>query len=365
MNNELSLPARPIGNALLAFALTMPCLQAAQAESVPEQGLISYKYLDYQDSQPGEERVGVQAHSLLVMTPFAEHWSIKGSLTADSVSGASPRLWTRSAASMSDERRAGDLTLTRYFERDTLALTLSHSDENDYTSRSLGLTASHASEDHNTTLSLGIGFTDDENTAKGLDEGRNSVDIMAGISQVLTPTDIVQFTLTHVLGHGYYSDPYKQFDHRPGHKQQSTGLVRWNHFLEGPDATLRMSYRYYTDTWSIHAHTFDLAYVQPLAGGWTLTPSVRIHDQSAAEFFTEPGSRPNFAGKYSADHRLSAFGAHTMGLKIAKSIDHLWTVDLKYEYYQQRAGWRLFGDGSPGMEPLRARFIQFGLSRTL
>ena len=39
-----------------------------------------------------------------------------------------------------------------------------------------------------------------------------------------------------------------------------------------------------------------------------------------------------------------------------------WTVDVKAERYEQRGSWRVGGQGSPGLEPFRATFVQFGVS---
>jgi hypothetical protein len=38
-------------------------------------------------------------------------------------------------------------------------------------------------------------------------------------------------------------------------------------------------------------------------------------------------------------------------------------VDVKGEYYEQRAGWRLGGTGSPGLLPFKATFVQLGLTK--
>ena len=111
--------------------------------------------------------------------------------------------------------------------------------------------------------------------------------------------------------------------------------------------------------------------VQPLPGGWTLTPALRLYTQSAARFYVDAGpidspfapNPPEGALSYTEDQRMSAFGARTLGLKIAKQLDAARLVDVKFERYGQRAGWRLFGTGSPDLLPFNARSLQIGLSR--
>lgn len=353
-----------LGNAILAAAMAMPCLHAAHAETVPERGLVAYKYLDYQDSQPGTDRVEVKANSVLVKAPFAGKWLFQGTATVDTVSGASPQRWTTvSGASMHDKRHAEDVALTRYFQDDTLTVGANLSVENDYLSRGVSIAGSHSSEDRNTTFNYGFAGNDDHITSQGLDQNKNTLDVMLGVTRVLTSKDIAQLTATYTRGHGYFTDPYKVGDFRPDHKSQSTLLMRWNHFIEGPDATLRLSYRYYGDSWDIRAHSFTAEYVQPLPHGWTVTPMLRVHDQSAANFFVAPGGSSGNPPYRSFDQRMSAFGARSVGIKVAKELNPDWSVDLKYEYYEQRGSWRLFGDGSQGLDPFRAQIIQAGVSR--
>jgi len=350
------------GRAILAAALSMPILETARAETVPESAVISYKYLDYQESQLGEDRIGVKARAWSVLLPFAGDWSVQATYTKDAVSGASPRFWSKAAASMRDNREAKDISVTRYFSHDTLTIGASLSDENDYRSEGFSFAGTHSTEDKNTTFNYGFAVTNDDISSNGLQENKRKVDWALGITQILTSKDIVQLTVTDVQGKGYFTDPYKLFDLRPDSRHQNTAQVRWNHFIEGSDATLRLSYRYYTDSWSIKAHTLGVEYVQPLPGGWVLTPSLRVHDQSAAEFYVNPADFPWTATYSSLDQRLSAFGARTYGFKVSKTFDANWTVDVKYEKYLQRSGWRLFGQGSPDIDPFDAKMFQLGVS---
>ena len=143
----------------------------------------------------------------------------------DDVSGASPRYYTdvTGASRMHDDRKAGDLRLTRYFERSTLSVGASHSDEHDYVSNALSLAGTVASEDHNTTWNWGVGAAHDRiNPVNDLvdNETRRTTEWLLGITQALTPQDIVQANLTLTRGRGYFSDPYKLFDARPRQRNE-------------------------------------------------------------------------------------------------------------------------------------------------
>ncbi|CUI03221.1 DUF3570 domain-containing protein [Massilia antarctica] len=374
------LPAQPaaLGHAILAAALMLPGL--VHAETAPEHASISVKLLSYEESQSSMDRIRVRAPSISVVAPVAGVWSVTGSLTADDVSGASPRYHTAvsGASRMSDDRKAGDAAVTRYFPRGSLTVGAAYSTEHDYDSRALSVTGAMSSEDKNTTWSLGMGGSDDTINPMNLivrDESRQTVNFLAGVTQVLGPNDLAQLTLTHNRGHGYFSDPYKAFDNRPRQRNQSALMGRWNHHYAATGGTSRLSYRYYTDSYGIRAHTFGGEYVQPAGQGWIITPSARLYSQRAARFYFDPvydgvlgePFRPGYAsnpdGYSSADQRLSGFGAVTLGIKVAKQLSRDWIVDVKLEAYQQRGSWRLFDKGSPGLESLRAHSIQLGLTR--
>ena len=366
---------------LLAAALLLPGVRA-QADEPPQNGSISLRYLDYADRQPGLDRIHAHSPSMSVTAPVAGDWSVEGTLTADDVSGASPRYHTAisGASHMEDERKAGDVAVTRYFRRGTLTAGAAYSTEHDYVSRALSLNGTLSSEDNNTTWAFGLaGSRDSINPVNHVvvDEHKRTVSVLAGVTQVLTPNDIAQLTLTRTNGSGYYNDPYKLFDNRPRSRRENTVLLRWNHYVDATGGTTRLGYRYYSDSFRIRAHTLSGEYVQPLGNGWTIVPELRLYSQSAAWFYYDPvydtmlgapfppgfsnGADPNRLS--SPDQRLSGFGAVTVGLKVAREIGKLWTVDVKVEGYEQRGSWRLFHDGSPGLAPLRARVLQVGLTR--
>ena len=370
----LSASALPLGASLLAAALTLPGLVGtAHAESAPERGTIALKYLDYLDSQPGIDRVRVKAPSLSVVAPLSSDWALSGTYIHDSISGASPSYHATSLGKLTDVRRAGSAEVTRYDNLGTLRLGVNVSSESDYLSRSVSLTGTRSTEDKNTTYTLGLGFAKDAinpNNRIVKDETKRVFDALLGVTQVLSVADIVQLNLGFVQGSGYYSDPYKVFDNRPRRKNAQTVLLRWNHRFDDANGTLRSSWRHYRDTYGVRSHTLGFEYVQSLPWGVTLTPQVRLYTQSAARFYVNadassepfPPNPPQGAEFSSLDHRLSGFGARTLGLKVAKAIGTDWIVDLKVEHYEQRGSWRVFGSGSPGLAPFRARSIQAGVS---
>jgi len=392
-------------SALIASAaMLIPSAKSAYADAAPEQAIVGMKYLNYHDSQSGDtaqtagmsrDRINVNALSFMGMVPIAGKWTVAATFIEDSITGASPTYHSSgfpsrtanhdaSSGASGELRHAGDLTVTRYFSRGTLSLGTSYSQESDYISRGVSLNGTLSTEDKNTTLSLGTAYNSDTisldkpavvASKQRVAPGRKKVySGLVGITRVLSKNDIVQLNFTYTDGQGYYSDPYKAPDVRPSHRNIYTVMTRWNHHFEDPDGTARLSYRYYSDTFGVRAHTFDAEYVQPLSNGWELTPMVRFHSQSAADFYVPVGAAeladpstptppPPGAAFYSEDQRLSAFGAFSYGLKVSKDLGRSWLVDVKYEHYQQRYNWCINGHGDPGVANFNIRDIQLGISR--
>jgi Protein of unknown function (DUF3570) len=359
-------------------ALALPGVAApvaAQATQLDE-GTIAVKTAYYQDRQSGLERVRALSPALYIALPIASNWSFETSIVYDDVSGASPRWHSAisSASKMTDARKAGTAKLTRSFERWSVALGSAYSDEQDYRSRAFSAELLLASEDKNRIWSLAIAKTEDvifPTNRIVRREIRDTDELGFGVIQNWTKSDVVQFTATHARGRGYYNDPYKFLDQRPRERDQTTASLRWNHHFEASGHSLRSAYRFYRDSFGIRAHTFDFAYAKPIGERIVFTPSVRYHTQSAADFYYDPVYDPVIGEPFpvgnppfsSPDHRLSSFGAITLGARIDWRIDAQWSADFKLDLYEQRAAWRLGGDGSPGLAPLRARILQIGFSR--
>ena len=90
-------PASCLLGAAIALGLT-----PALADTAPAQGSISFKHLDYSDSQPGLDRMQVRSSAIGILAPMGDKWAVKGTWVVDSISGASPPLNTLVAVSCPD-----------------------------------------------------------------------------------------------------------------------------------------------------------------------------------------------------------------------------------------------------------------------
>jgi len=391
-------PAR-YGAMLLSAVLLLPSVNIAYADAPPEHATVGLKYLNYQDSQSGDtsitrgmtrDRITVNALTLESQVPIAGKWLIGVTMLEDSITGASPAYHSAgfpaaghdAASGASGElRHAGDLSVTRYFQSGSVTGGVSYSRESDYISRGYSLRGALSTDDKNTTFSLGAGFNDDAvdldrpavvASKRQAEHGKKHVYTgIVGLTRVLSKSDIVQLNVGYAKGNGYFSDPYKDPDERPDVRDMTTVMTRWNHHFEGTEGTLRLAYRYYSDTFGIRAHTMDAEYVQPLHHGWTVMPLLRMHSQKEADFYlatnmaspSDPTPVPTDAVYCTEDQRLSAFGALTLGIKFGKVLGRNWQADVKYEHYEQHGSWCINGHGDPGLATFIARSVQLGISR--
>ena len=370
---------------ILAAAMALPGLAVAplvHAEGKPEGSSVGLRTLAYQDSQPGLRRVSVIAPTFQVITSLGdEDWWLSGTLTSDSVSGATPRYHTAvsGASRMSDRRTAGDVKVTRYFERLSLGGGLAGSNERDYKSIAGSFDLRWASDDQNTEVSVSIGGSSDAINPVNLivvDASRESQQFALGVTKVASRTDVLHASLSYSGSRGYHSDPYKVLDERPRERRQTVLMLRWNHHFAEGGSTLRSSYRATQDSWSVQSHTLTAEWVVPTTASLKLVPSLRAYTQTAAEFYAEAiydpvlgepfpvGYDRNNPPRYiTLDQRLSSFGALGVGLGFIFDLDREWSVDGKAEAYEQRSRWAWDGNGAIGLAPFRAYQVQIGVTR--
>jgi hypothetical protein len=314
----------------------------------------------------------VESPSFYVMAPFRGTWVGEASVVYDAMSGASPLfhnvLSGASGKGVTDYRTAGDGKLTKYFDSYAIGGGIAYSNERDYRSKAGTVDLRWWTEDRNTTFALGFAYTRDTINPVNeivVDAKKTTYDFLVGITRNLSADTVLQSNIAYSRGRGYYDDPYKTLDTRPDRRRVFAWLTRVNHAVAGADAVLRTAFRFLRDDWGVTSYMIDGQWAQPLPMGFTVTPGLRYTTQSAADFYRDPPWPTGFVPgqDYSADTRLSAFGAFNVSLKLAKAFADGWNADVRVDFYRQRSSWRLGGDGSPGLETFSARWIQLGVSR--
>lgn len=361
--------------ASVLLASTAPGVQAVTR---PDQAQVSIKAMDYQDHQNQASRIGVKALATHWTVPIGAQWAVEAGTVVDAISGASPAYYTvpGSLAPLRDTRRAQDIKVSHYGRNQRIMLGHSGSKEIDYVSSSQVFMYTRSTPDNNTTLDVGTARTHDTInpvTQIVVNEKKNVHEWLLGLTQVMTPRDLVQIQWVHSSGRGYFSDPYKLLDARPSQRRIDAINLRWNHHRPDTQTTARWQARLAHDSFGIRSATLGLELAQALSPQWTLTPSARFYSQSSASFFSPPDLQrpdlPNIPANFvlgqshiSFDQRLAALGALTLGLKLESKITDQTTVDIKFERYRQRNAWSLHGPQVQGLDDFRAHIVQLGVT---
>lgn len=336
-----------------------------------------------------KDRVSVTEPVASVKKNYGDDRSFTVRAVFDSISGASPNGATPTNTPQTFTSASGNSSYTtpageqprRTFQDTRIALgadwerplglqvrnvlTGNISTESDYFSLGFGDTLTRDFNNRLTTLSAGLGVSFDivnpEGTVPvgmqllstvvpvtGESEGsgaqKNTVDVLFGVTQVLTPRAITQLNYTHAHLSGYLTDPYKvisvvdsggntvdyRFEKRPD--SRDANAVFWKYIYHLPNDVVRMTYRYFWDDWGIRSHTADIRYRLELPRGTYLEPHYRYYRQTAASFYRYSLLNTDPVPAYtSADYRLAEMQGDTVGLKLGVPFGKRSELSLRVE----------------------------------
>lgn len=247
--------------------------------------------------------------------------------------------------------------------------------EGDYLSWSGRIGVSKELFDKNTTVSLGYNYEHDESkpitgipmplgsmgdSPIGTKRIKRIDSFIVGVTQVLTPSWLVQLNWSTGNSRGYHTDPYKLvtltdsfsgdpffyiYESRPTRRIRNS-LYLGTKFALGSYVT-DASARWYHDSWGITAWTFGLSEHVPLGSSAYIEPQVRYYHQSKADFFRNYLLLDEPTPAYvSSDSRLGAFHAWTLGVKGGVHLSDKIELYGAFERYMQN-GKRFYAD-APG-----------------
>lgn len=122
--------------------------------------------------------------------------------------------------------------------------------------------------------------------------------------------------------------------------------MRFNYYVN-EIVSLRTYYRYYTDDWGIDSHTASVEIPVKITEKFTLYPTYRYYQQTAADYFAPFEENLSTQEFYTSDYDLSKFDSNQFGLGIkytdiftkAKIYTFgIKTVDLRYNNYTRSDG---------------------------
>jgi len=367
---------------LAAAAATLPLTSLPVRAGQIEEAKAGLNLFSYQER---DGRIGVLAPTAWVQAPVARDIDLEARMTFDSVAGASPQyvsneggniVHTLSSASIREWRKEGMLKATRWIGDDSVTLGADVSSEHDYLSQTLSADAKFEFLNKNVTWAVGASVTGDAIGFTGfpaIQGKRTTRALFTGITQLLSPTDILQSNLAYSNGRGYFNDYYEYTvsflgrraflhrDQRPDSRRSVSWLTRWKHYVPDLAAALGVDYRYYQDSWGIRSHMAEASWHQPLSSTWAVRPVVRYYTQNAADFYATTFAFSSGVG--SSDSRLAAFGAVTLALNFSARLGDRDTLEMGAGRYVQRASWRS-GGGSPDLPRFDASYAMLGWTRS-
>jgi hypothetical protein len=272
------------------------------------------------------------------------HGVVTGHLLVDAITSASASSGAADTTPFTERRYEGGLGYRHELGDLTLAGDAKYSTESDYRSLYAGGRGQLALAQKNTVLALGGGVSFDTVTAAAAQgpsmptlrcdaakpaETSCPLGVYAltgSVSQLLGPNAVAGLSIDLATLRGYQSNPYRTAivgeslvaERHPDRRTREavTGSLRY--FVADTKTTLIGAYRYYSDSWAVHAHTPELRVVQELDPNVDLGVGVRYYRQTAASFW-KPRYPPDDAAMtqfVSDDAKLSAFTGYTVSAKL-------------------------------------------------
>lgn len=282
--------------------------------------------------------MSIEGPSILVRKKFGDHVSLSGNYYVDNITGHVDTVSGASVDALSgastyhEERKQESLSIDVLQGKTTYSAGYIAGNEPDYRARTAFASVSEDMFGDLTTVSFGFTRGWDKVGERGTTrndplERRNW---QLGLAQVLTRNLLLGLNYETSESEGFLNNPYRMVRYLDAQSQNgrgySTQAEQYPHTRTGNagsgqlkyylpwHAALKGSYRYYTDTWGIVAHTAELGYTQPMFRSWTLDTHARYYRQNHADFYADLFPYA-FAQNFMArDRELATFKSLTLGL---------------------------------------------------
>ena len=318
--------------------------------------------------------VTAKGPALLVRKSLADKVSLSASYYVDAVSNASIDVVT-TASPFKETRKAYDLGAD-YVVRDTLmSLSVYKSDEPDYQADSVGVDVAQEIFGGMTTVSLGYSRALDQVGKKdlGFFDSARHWNYRLGVTQILTPAWLMSVNAEGVADDGFLGSPYRVArvfgaavpERNP--RTRSSRAVKLRVIGDiGERRSVRAEYRYFWDTWDIHAHTAEVGHSRyidlpgALSGAAGAEPGdkkllvdtfVRFYSQSDALFYSDNAtSETEFVSR---NRQLSRFNSLSLGGRLSYTLAQVpgqYEIKANGAYEFKRFDYKDFTDlrtGSP------------------
>jgi hypothetical protein len=199
--------------------------------------------------------------------------------------------------------------------------------------------------------------------------GRNSYSLGLGFAQILSRNLQGSLSLDLVQQNGLLSTPFQRVyfsdiadsyiekfhlaedvERLPDSRFKVALGGRLNYYIN-EYLVVRSYYRFYDDDWGVRSHTAKIELPVKLSDQFSVIPSYRFYNQTAAEYFQPYNQHLSNQSFYSSDYDLSAYTAHQYSLGFSyvdvftKRHIHKWglkSIDLNVSYYDRNTSFNAF-----------------------
>jgi hypothetical protein len=295
--------------------------------------------------------ITIHGPSVLVRKKIGEKFAASANYYVDFVTSASIDV-RLSASEYKEERTQKSLGLEYLRGKSTYAMGVIGSEESDYVADTayFSLSQDMFGDLPTVTLTYRRGWNDVFRNVKDADGNKvrdelfaDQVDTRAyaiGLSQILTRNLILGANYEVITDEGYLNSPYRsvryaspgdprgfalQSEIYPRTHTSNAASVRARYYLPYR-AAVEGSYRFFTDTWGVDAHTVDLNYTHPAFRRWVFDGRLRYYRQNAADFYADLFPRRDFSNFLARDKELSTFNSFTIGAGAAYDFNIPWVA---------------------------------------
>ena len=322
----------------------------------------------YREWIEDNDRVEVRSWYAETEVELEQDWSFEFLGTIDAWSGATPNgLPPRHSSSTlpwlsnvpEEIRNAGLFTLNKATQDHDFSFEYGISDEPDYLSRSYAVQYSYKLAAETLIVTSGFSLQDDSvyDDPNGIWVDKKTPSISAGLTRILDKFTSISINLSYSWPSGFLNDSYKRTpvdlqgtillepENRPDKRKIFIFYSELSRYLESLKTGIHLNYRYFQDDHDLSGHTFEIEGVRRLGEKWMLSPRYRFYTQNQASFYSAEirkteffntymtSPNPSIGPFYSADHRLSTFDSHTLGLKASCFLNDSIHLDLSYDRY--------------------------------
>lgn len=236
----------------------------------------------------------------------------------------------------------------------TIAANVYRSQEVDYTSTSVIGTLSQDLNDQNTTFTLRGQYNADL-VGEILPDGslvNKKKKVYTGslnVSQILSPTTVLDVGYDMVRLKGFLSDPYRQVkvtddngvfvvtnELHPASRTRQAVAGKLSQMIPTIKASLIGSYRYYFDNWKVKSHTAEVKLNKYIVSDLIFGVSYRYYTQSSACFIKDKYVGQQYLGESlrTADYKLKAFGSNNVGFSLEWLMRSLGKMNPDLDFLQ-------------------------------